>query len=167
MAAPERELRDDEATGALLDALAPVALAFPRHAALRARVLAIAAPPGSVIPAQAGAVVVRAGERPWLAFLPGVKLQPLRVDRERGTQTSLWRLAAGATIPPHDHTGEEECLVLEGSVDFEGKLYVAGDYLLAPPGLHHTAFVSPAGALLMIRGELSGPIDGLFRANGF
>lgn len=159
MAAPERELRDDEATGALLDALAPVALAPARNVALRARVLAIAAPPEPVI--------VRAGERPWLAFLPGVKLQPLRVDREQCTQTSLWRLDAGATIPPHDHTGEEECLVLEGSVDFEGQLYVAGDFLLAPPGLHHTEFVSPGGAVLMIRSELSGPIDALFRSAGF
>lgn len=166
MAARERELRDDEATGALLDALAPVALAPARNVALRARVLAVATPM-SVIPAQAGPVIVRAGERPWLAFLPGVKLQPLRVDRDKRTQTSLWRIEAGATIPPHDHTGEEECLVLEGSVDFEGKLYVAGDYLLAPPGLHHTEFVSPAGAVLMIRSELSGPIDACFRANGF
>lgn len=159
MAAPERELRDDSATQALLEALAPVSLAPARNAALRVRVLAAAAAPEPVI--------VRAGERPWLAFLPGVKLQPLRVDRAQRTQTSLWQLAAGATIPPHDHTGEEECLVLEGSVDFEGKLYVAGDYLLAPPGLHHTAFVSPGGAVLMIRGELSGPIDALFRSQGF
>lgn len=159
MAAPERELRHDEATGALLEALAPVALAPSRNAALRARAIAVAAPPEPV--------VVRVEERPWLAFLPGVMLKPLRVDRVARTQTSLWRLDAGATIPPHDHTGEEECLVLDGSVDFEGKLYVAGDYLLAPPGLHHTEFVSPAGAVLMIRSELSGPIDALFRSGGF
>ena len=159
MAAPERELRYDDATGALLEALAPVAIAPARSAALRARVLAVAAPPQPV--------VVRAGGHPWLAFLPGVKLQPLRVDRVARTQTSLWRLDAGATIPPHDHTGEEECLVLEGSVDFEGKLYAAGDYLLAPPGLHHTEFVSPGGAVWMSRSELSGPIDALFRSHSF
>lgn len=153
----ERELRDDDVTGALLEALAPVAPA--RGTTARARVLACAAPPEPVI--------VRAGERPWLAFLPGVRLQPLRVDRAARTQTSLWRLDAGATIPPHDHTGEEECLVLDGSVDFDGKLYVAGDYLLAPPGLHHTEFVSPSGAVLMIRSELSGPVDALFRSAGF
>jgi anti-sigma factor ChrR (cupin superfamily) len=156
MAASER---DDEVTGTLLEALQPVAPASARSAAMRARVLTAAAPRDPVI--------VRAGERPWLAFLPGVKLQPLRVDRDAGTQTSLWRLDAGATIPPHDHAGEEECLVLEGSVDFAGTSYVAGDYLLAPPGLHHTEFVSPAGAVLMIRSELSGPIDALLRANGF
>src|SRR5690349_9028721 len=159
MAAPERELRHEDAGGALLEALAPVAIAAARSAALRARVLAVAAPPQPTI--------ARAGEHPWLAFLPGVKLKPLRVDRVARTQTSLWRLDAGATIPPHDHTGEEECLVLDGSVDFEGKLYVAGDYLLAPPGLHHTQFVSPGGAVLMIRSELSGPIDALFRSAGF
>ncbi|HET7844825.1 MAG TPA: cupin domain-containing protein [Xanthomonadales bacterium] len=159
MAAPERELRHEDARGELLEALAPVAIAPARSAALRARVLAAAAAPEPVI--------VRAGEHPWLAFLPGVKLKPLRVDRGARTQTSLWRLEAGATIPPHDHAGEEECLVLEGSVDFDGKLYVAGDYLLAPPGLHHTEFVSPAGAVLMIRSELTGPIDALFRSAGF
>ena len=159
MAAPEREPHDEHLAGTLLEAFAPVALAPARNAALRARVLAIAAPPQPVI--------VRAGERPWLSFLPGVKLLPLRVDRAARTQTSLWRLEPGATIPPHDHSGEEECLVLEGSVDFEGKLYVAGDYLLAPPGLHHTEFVSPGGAVLMIRAELSGVIDALFRSHSY
>lgn len=159
MAAHEREPHDERLAGTLLEALAPVALAPARNVELRARVLAVAASPQ--------AVIVRAGEHPWLSFVPGVKLKPLRVDRGARTQTSLWRLDAGATIPPHDHTGEEECLVLEGSVDFEGNLYVAGDYLIAPPGLHHTEFVSPGGAVLMIRSELSGPIDALFRSNGF
>lgn len=97
--------------------------------------------------------VVRDEEGDWLAFLPGVTIKVLRLDKLAGTQTSLWRLAAGARIPPHPHSAEEECLILEGSVMHEGVEYRAGDYLLAGDNVRHSGFESPDGALLMIRGE--------------
>ena len=97
--------------------------------------------------------VLRAEEGEWVAFLPGVHIKSLRKDTQAQTQTTLWRIAPGGVIPPHPHTSEEECLVLEGSVVHDGVEYRAGDYLLAAAGVHHKAFTSPAGALLMIRGE--------------
>lgn len=156
MKAPRSTDRTFEAQlrGMLLDGLAPCAP--PRRDALRERVLRGATKP-AVEP-----VIVRADVGEWRPFIPGVKLKLLRLDRAARTQTSLWRLEAGAALPPHDHRGEEECLILEGSVLYERREYVAGDYLLAPPGLHHPEFVSPRGALLLIRGELSGPLEGLF-----
>lgn len=98
--------------------------------------------------------VIRAEEGDWLPFVPGIYIKTLRRDPHTGTQTSLWRIAPGAVIPPHPHTSEEECLVLSGSVVHDGVEYLAGDYLLAAPGERHKAFTSPEGALLMIRGEL-------------
>lgn len=98
--------------------------------------------------------VVRAGEGEWKPFVPGIRIKTLRRDEAAGTQTSLWRIEPGASVPPHPHTHEEECLVLEGSVIHGGVEYFAGDYLLAPAGERHKPFLAPRGALLMIRSEL-------------
>ena len=108
--------------------------------------------------------ILRNDQGEWRTFLPRIHLKLLRIDRERGTQTSLWRLDPGAVIPAHRHTGEEECLILEGGVSWDGVVYGPGDYLLARPGLLHTAFHSEQGALLMIRSELTPELDRLFAA---
>lgn len=115
-------------------------------ARMRARVLARAAAPHTE--------VVRAAEGDWKALLPGVTIKVLHVDREQGTQTTLWRLAAGARIPPHPHSRDEECLVLEGAVEHDGSRYGQGDYLYTRPGVRHADFLAPEGALLLIRSEL-------------
>jgi len=99
-------------------------------------------------------VVVRAEAGEWRKMLPGITIKTLHVDVKNGTQTSLWRLEAGARVPPHPHTKEEECLVLEGSIIHDGITYRQGDFLLAMPGVRHRDFIAPeGGALLMIRGE--------------
>lgn len=117
-----------------------------RAGALRDRILAAAARPRTT--------VVRADEGEWVPFVPGIRIKTLRRDEADGTQTSLWRIEPGAQVPPHPHTREEECLVLEGSVIHDGVEYFAGDFLLAPPGERHQPFLAPRGALLMIRSEL-------------
>ncbi len=114
--------------------------------ALRDRILAAAARPRTQ--------VVRAGEGEWVPFVPGIRIKTLRRDEADGTQTSLWRIEPGAQVPPHPHTREEECLVLEGSVIHDDVEYFPGDFLLAPPGERHKPFLAPRGALLMIRSEL-------------
>ena len=144
---------------AIASHLKPVPLDAARADALRGRVAASTAESPSPPPLTE---VLRATEGRWLPFLPRVSLKPLRVDRRGGTQTSLWRLEPGARIPEHDHTGEEECIVLSGSVVFGGETYREGDYLLARPGLHHTEFVSHGGAVLMIRSELTPHLAALF-----
>ncbi len=127
--------------GLLPDAHPPAA----RARALRARLLAAAG--------GQGARLLRAGEGAWHPFLPGISLRLLHLDEAAGTQTALWRLAPGAVVPPHPHSHEEECLVLEGSVVQEGVEFAAGDFLVVAAGQWHPAFRSPGGALLMIRGE--------------
>ena len=119
--------------------------ASARADALRARILDTAR--------RSRTQVVRAGEGEWTPFVPGIHIKTLRRDPHSRTQTSLWRIEAGAVIPPHPHASEEECLVLWGSVVHDGVEYHTGDYLLAAPGERHQAFTSPGGALLMIRGE--------------
>jgi anti-sigma factor ChrR (cupin superfamily) len=141
---PEPEVLDQDSLGALGAAVAPANLPPERIASLRARVMAGVAGTTQVL---------RATEGEWRRLLPGVTIKTLHVDREHGTQTSLWRLEAGARIPPHPHTKDEECLVLEGAITHDGVQYRQGDFLFTRPGLRHKDFVAPEGALLMIRSE--------------
>ncbi|HEX4050823.1 MAG TPA: cupin domain-containing protein [Steroidobacteraceae bacterium] len=104
--------------------------------------------------AGSGTDVVRQADGKWRALLQGVEVKILHVDRGGGTQTALWRLMPGARIPPHSHLKEEECLVLEGSVVNEDISYLKGDYLYTDAGSEHSEFVSPYGALLLVRNEL-------------
>ena len=98
--------------------------------------------------------VLRADQGEWKPLLPGIHIKTLRIDRAKGTQTTLWRVDPGARVPPHPHSHEEECLVIEGSIIQEGIEYLPGDYLLADAGEKHPPFDSPRGALFLIRGEL-------------
>lgn len=112
--------------------------------AMRERILARAGKPKAMS-------VLRADEGEWRPILPGIRIKSLR--KGEGTETTLWRIDAGASVPAHPHRQQEECLVLEGSVVMSGVEYFAGDFLLAHAGLDHETFVSPRGALLMIRSE--------------
>lgn len=97
--------------------------------------------------------VVRAEASGWRQFLPGIELKLLHLDKAQGIQTALWRMAAGARIPPHPHGQDEECFLLEGNLEHDGQRYGAGDYMVAPAGSRHGAITSPDGALMLIRGE--------------
>jgi quercetin dioxygenase-like cupin family protein len=116
----------------------------PVRDCLRDRILAHAQKP-------AGMSVVRADEGVWKPILPGIRIKSLR--KGEGTETTLWKIDAGAVLPAHPHTQQEECLVLEGSVLHGGVEYFAGDYLLADAGLMHAEFTTTTGALLLIRSE--------------
>lgn len=114
--------------------------------ALRARILAQAR--------QMRTQVIRANDGEWVPFVPGILIKTLRRNEAEGTQTSLWRIEPGASVPPHPHTHEEECKVMEGSVVHDDVEYFPGDFLLAPVGERHKPFFAPKGALLLIRSEL-------------
>ena len=137
---------DASVFAALAQALAPREPAADSRLRMRQRILADAARPRTQ--------VLRAAEGEWKPLVPGIAIKTLRRDERAGTQTSLWRIEPGAAVPPHPHTREEECLVLEGSVIHDGSEYFPGDFLLAPRGERHKAFLAPRGALLLIRSEL-------------
>ena len=105
-----------------------------------------------------GTRVLRHADGEWRALMPGVRVKSLRRDDAEGTETTLWHVDPGASVPPHAHRHEEECLVLEGSIVKDGVEYFPGDFLLADAGEQHSRFSSPRGALFLIRGEiLAGP----------
>lgn len=138
---------NDDLLLAALAGLVPERVPGPEAAsALRGRILAQAR--------RMRTQVIRADEGEWIPFVPGIRIKTLRRSEAEGTQTSLWRIKPGATVPPHPHTREEECMVMEGSVVHDGVEYFAGDFLLAPVGERHQPFTAPNGALLLIRSEL-------------
>lgn len=133
---------------ALLEALLlSVAPALPdknRAAALREKTLSQAG-------AQPGAPVFytqRATQDTWQSLAPLVDIKLLHED-DSGCSFIL-RLQPGARLPPHDHPGNEICLVLEGE-GYIGDIYLrAGDFHLATKGLTHGETYTDLGALLFI-----------------
>lgn len=143
------ESLSDELAGVLASAIQPAELSNTERDTLKRRVLARVSEP-----APPGTFTVRATEAPWQQVNDLVQLRVVRKDASRNNQTVLIRMLPGASIVPHPHSQEEECLVLEGAVEIgEHRLY-EGDMHVANAGVKHPRIVSPLGALLMIRSEI-------------
>jgi len=88
--------------------------------------------------------------------LPGMSWQPLSGEPLNGEfECFLLRMEAGARSKPHEHTGIEEFLVIDGElVDCEGSVYRRGDFVRFLPGSKHTSH-TPGGCtiLVMLRGN--------------
>lgn len=89
----------------------------------------------------------------WQPLLPGVTLKVLH--EHEGIMSYLLRLAPGASLPPHRHPADEECVVLEGSVRVGRHLRIdAGGYHLAHRGALHARLHTDTGATLFLRGAV-------------
>ena len=113
---------------------------------LKARVLARVA---DAVRADTAIATVRAGEGGWQEIGRGVSARTLRDDGV--TRTWLARMSAGASVPEHDHEGDEEIFVLEGSVTLDEIELNAGDYQVARRGSHHAFVASRRGCLALMR----------------
>jgi len=95
-------------------------------------------------------VTIRANEGEWRQIFEGVSVKQLFADKERGTVTSLYKVGAGARIPPHNHAGLEQCLIIEGDFILNDEEYGPGDFTCALTGSTHEVSYSNRGALLLI-----------------
>lgn len=67
-----------------------------------------------------------------------------------GVGFHVYRMAPGTRTVPHEHTGDEEFLVLDGElVDNDGYVYRAGDLVWLKEGTQHSSH-SRDGALLAV-----------------
>ncbi|MFH0344819.1 MAG: cupin domain-containing protein [Chromatiales bacterium] len=94
----------------------------------------------------------------WMDFAPGIRFKILHRDENGRANSLLARLEAGVTFPPHLHTANEECLVLEGEITFDDITVRAGDYHFAPKGAAHPALTTRAGALIFLRSGMGEPV---------
>jgi 2,4'-dihydroxyacetophenone dioxygenase len=74
---------------------------------------------------------------------PGIHVQPLRIDQERGEWVFLATLAPGCELPLHYHTGPAQVWTIQGRWEYReypGQPQIAGSYLYEPGGSVHTFF---------------------------
>jgi quercetin dioxygenase-like cupin family protein len=77
------------------------------------------------------------------AIAPGVSIQPLRLDPERGEWVVLGTLAPGAKLPLHYHTGPVQVWTIQGRwmySEYPDQVQTAGSYLYEPGGSVHTFY---------------------------
>ena len=88
--------------------------------------------------------------------IAGMSWIPLSGELQNGEyECFMLRMEAGAQSRPHEHTGFEEFLVMEGElVDRDGSSYRAGDFVRFLPGSKHSSH-TPEGCtlLVMLRGN--------------
>ena len=86
---------------------------------------------------------------PWqTSQFPGIEHKVLYSDRTSGLSALLFRLAPGAVVPLHEHTGIEMTYVLEGSLEDAEGACTAGNFVWRPAGNTHIAR-APNGALIL------------------
>lgn len=99
-----------------------------------------------------GIYVLRSGQGKWRNTpFPGVTSKLLYLDKQSGLATTLLKLEPGALYPPHHHTAEEQCYVLNGDVRLGDSLHLhEGDFTTATPGTTHGNISSDRGCVLLL-----------------
>jgi len=97
-----------------------------------------------------GTLTKRAAAAEWLAYADGITYRVLNVDDQLQRQTLLIRMQPGAIYRSHPHDIDEECLVIEGDLQFGDLVLRAGDFHLAHAGTVHQTGVSTAGCRLHV-----------------
>jgi hypothetical protein len=95
---------------------------------------------------------VQAADDAWRPFGKGLQIKVLH--QAEGVMSYLVRMAPGSALPAHRHPVEEECVVLEGSVQI-GELHVqAGGFHLGRKDVLHDRVATVDGALIYLRGAV-------------
>jgi anti-sigma factor ChrR (cupin superfamily) len=93
---------------------------------------------------------IREEEGRWKPVVPGVDMKRLSKDQGRNTVTLLLRFQPGSTLPEHDHRGNEQTYVVEGSCYIGSVGLTKGDFHRVESGEHHGTVVSSEGCLLLL-----------------
>ena len=82
--------------------------------------------------------------------IDGMSWVPLSGELLNGEfECFLLRMEAGAHSKPHEHTGHEEFLMIEGElIDCDGTVYRKGDFVSFLPGSRHSSH-TPNGCILL------------------
>ncbi len=102
-------------------------------------------------PLPSGVSATRGNEGKWLRTpYPGVTMKPVYRHPVTGEVTQLVRFEPGAKLPPHQHTADEQCLVVEGDIRMGNTVFRAGDFTWAKKDSQHHVLTSEEGCLLLI-----------------
>ena len=86
---------------------------------------------------------------PWTEARPGLRMKVLFKDDAARQATILMEADPGAVITEHVHTGVEQTLVLEGSLEDDEGVCGAGSFVWRPAGSRHEAR-TPNGAKFLV-----------------
>lgn len=101
-----------------------------------------------------GGSTTRSTMTEWFELNDKISIKVLHQDPINKVQTALWRLKPGAVITAHRHENDEDCLVLEGSIQVGDHLLHAGDFHKMEKGSFHSDLHSKEGALLYLKHDM-------------
>ena len=83
--------------------------------------------------------------------VPGMSWYKISYSRENGGQGSyVLKMDPGAKSVPHEHTGYEEFLMLDGElIDPDGKVFKKGNFITFEPGSIHSSYTKD-GCLILV-----------------
>ncbi|MFI5263785.1 MAG: cupin domain-containing protein, partial [Candidatus Kapaibacterium sp.] len=94
---------------------------------------------------------LKSHEMEWIqTYIPGIELKMIYVD-EDGRGLMMARFAPGATFPPHQRIGTEECLVLSGDFWADNQHLHAGDFVAGLAGDEPLPLSSEGGCELLLK----------------
>jgi anti-sigma factor ChrR (cupin superfamily) len=98
----------------------------------------------------AGIHVARSDDGVWKPFADGIEVRTLWHSLQSKRSAFLVRMQPGAIMPPHDHHGDEETLVLEGDMQVNGEDFGPGDFQVAFAGTKHPVITTRGGCLCYV-----------------
>lgn len=96
-------------------------------------------------------VTIRESEGRWIDIAPGARKKHLYFDEESRTTAFLIELDPGATLPEHNHSGTEDCLVISGDFTIGDLTLNAGDFHAAFIASRHAPCRTEHGCRLFIK----------------
>ena len=94
------------------------------------------------------------------AVVPGMSWYKISYNRDAGGQgTYVLKMDPGSKSLPHEHTGYEEFLMLDGELtDSDGKVFKKGDFITFYPGSTHSSYTKDGCLVLVFMRGINKPI---------
>jgi len=94
------------------------------------------------------------------AVVNGMSWHKISYDKKNGGQGSyLLKMEPGAKSLPHEHTGYEEFLMLEGElIDLDNKVFRKGDFVTFEPGSQHASYTKEGCLILVFMRGINQPL---------
>ena len=92
--------------------------------------------------------------------VPGMSWHKISYNKENGGQgTYVLKMEPGAKSLPHEHTGFEEFLILDGElIDPDGRIFKKNDFVSFEPGSKHSSHTIKGCLVLVFMRGINQPL---------
>ena len=91
--------------------------------------------------------------------IKGMSWHKISYEKEKGQGSYILKMEPGAKSLPHEHTGYEEFLMLDGELtDPDGKIFKKGDFVTFEPGSKHSSHTKNGCLVLVFMRGINEPI---------